>query len=128
MAQSTSNSTALKAAKQLIELWPHAKPSNPETYMAGLGAVLAGYPLGVVQECVDPRFGLAQKREFPPTIAAVVEWCERKMEFYQSVARYAGRSVALPAPEYSDEHCAQMRQRIAEIPKVYFKAMQQAVK
>jgi hypothetical protein len=124
----TSPQAALALAEKLIGCWPHAKPPDPKTYSAAMSATLAGYPLKVAQECCDPRIGLAREREFPPTVAALVAWCDKRHEFYQSVAKYTGRSVALPAPEYSGEHCAEMRARIAEIPKVHFKAMKDAVK
>lgn len=125
LAQSTSNSTALRAAKQLLELWPHSKPANPEIYMAGIGAVLAGYPLAVVQECVDPRLGLARNREFPPTIAAVVEWCDTCKSGYESSAKIKDWQIEQqrrpPQPEYPEEHRAEMLKKIAAIPGTYFK-------
>lgn len=82
----TSPREALEAGRKLIGQWPHAKPADPETYAASLAAVLAQYPLGLVQECVDPRAGLARSREFPPTVACVVEWCDNRLAFHQSLA------------------------------------------
>lgn len=79
----TSPQAAIKAAKQLVGCWPHARPADPETYAAALAAVLAQYPAGVVAECCDPRVGLARKREFPPTVACVVEWCDERVEFHR---------------------------------------------
>jgi hypothetical protein len=83
-------------AKRLIGQWPHVRPADPEIYVASIAAVLAGYPLGLVQECCDPRHGLARRAEFL-TIAAVVEWCDRRLEFHQSVAGYQGRIKATEA-------------------------------
>lgn len=103
--------------------WPHAKPADPEVYAASIAATLAGYPLGVVQACCDPRTGLARGREFPPTVAAIVEWCDRKLAFHLQLASWRPRPPQLPAPVYSEEHCAEMRERIAGIPKAYFRPM-----
>lgn len=117
----------MKAARQLVGLWPHAKPPDPETYAAGIAATLAGYPLGIVQECCDPRTGLARSREFPPTVAAIVEWCDVRLAFYRSLAAHNGRLMLVSErrqPEFSEEHCAQMRERIAAIPRVHFRSME----
>lgn len=91
----TSPQQALSLAEQMVGCWPHAKPPDPKTYMAAISATLAGYPLKVAQECADPRVGLARKREFPPTVAAIVAWCDERHEFYQSVGSYSART---PAP------------------------------
>jgi hypothetical protein len=88
LSSATSPQEAYKAAKQLVGCWPHAKPPDPQGYADGLAAVLAQYPLGLVQECVDPRTGLARSREFPPTVACVVEWCDKRLAYHQSVAEW----------------------------------------
>src|SRR5476651_1768502 len=79
----TSPQDAAKSAKQLMGQWPHAKPADPEVYAASIAATLAGYPLGVVQECCDPRIGLAREREFPPTVAVIVAWCDKRLKFHE---------------------------------------------
>lgn len=91
MVSSTTPQAALKAAKQLVGCFPHARPPDPEIYAAAIGATLAGYPPRVVSDCVDPRIGLARKREFPPTVASVVEWCDARLSYYQTLARYEAR-------------------------------------
>lgn len=124
----TSPQAALALAEKLIGCWPHAKPPDPKTYSAAVSATLAGYPLKVAQECADPRVGLAREREFPPTVAAIVTWCDKRCAYYQALAAWNPPAPALPAPEYSEEHCAAMREKIAEIPKVYFRPMSAAAK
>lgn len=98
LAHQTSPQAAVKAARQLVGCWPHARPPEPETYAAALAAVLAQYPLGVVNECVDPRRGLAREREFPPTVAAVVEWCGRRLAWHRSVAAWREPAPPLSPP------------------------------
>lgn len=117
----TSHHEAAKAAKTLIGQWPHARPPNPEAYAAAITATLGAYPRGLVDECCDPVHGLARAREFPPTVAAIVEWCERRLAFHVSVANWQPRLERPAEPEYSDDHCAEMRKRIAEIPGTYFR-------
>ena len=56
---------------------PHANPPNPGAYSLSIAKTLEKYPLGVAEECCDPQTGLARSREFPPTVACIVEWCER---------------------------------------------------
>jgi hypothetical protein len=110
----TSASSALKAAKQLVGSFPHARPPEPETYAAAIGATLAAYPPAVVNECVDPRIGLARKREFPPTVASVVEWCDARLSYYQALARYEAREVK-PEREFSDADRALAKRFLADL-------------
>ena len=108
IASSTSPRAALEAAKKLVGEWPHAKPADPETYAGSLAAVLAQYPLGLVHECVDPRTGLARVREFPPTVAILVDWLDARLKHHQLMASYR---VALPRPELPDDPA--MAERVA---------------
>ena len=110
---STSSQEALLAAKQLIGLYPHARPPDPETYAAGIAAVLAGYPLGLVRECVDPRTGLARSREFPPTPACIFEWCDRWLSLYRDLANLKpmAQKVAVER-EYTEQHKQSMIKRL----------------
>lgn len=89
---STSPQQAFSAAEQLLGQWPHAKPPNPKTYSAAIAATLAAYPPGIVQECCDPRKGLARTREFPPTVAAIIEWCDLRLAHHIAVAAYQGNA------------------------------------
>lgn len=111
----TSPRAALEGAKQLVGCYPHARPPDPEVYAGALASVLAQYPLGLVQECVDPRTGLARGREFPPTVACVVEWCENRLKYHQTLANFAGLPPKRIEPEYSPEHRAGMLQRLAKL-------------
>jgi hypothetical protein len=94
---------SLKAAKQLIGSFPHARPPEPETYAAAISATLAQYPQGVVADCVDPRVGLARDREFPPTVKAVVDWCDARVAYYETIAKYQARETATPEREFTEE-------------------------
>ena len=115
LTSSTSPTAALKAAKQLVGCYPHARPPDPEVYAGALASVLAQYPLGLVHECVDPRRGLAREREFPPTVACVVEWCDRRLQFHQTVAAFNGLPARREEPNYSPEHRATMLQRLSKL-------------
>lgn len=81
-------SKALEKARDLIGQWPHARPPDPDQWVKSIASVLAQFPPALVDECCDPRRGLAKVREFPPTVAAVFEWCEARMQWYQAVASY----------------------------------------
>lgn len=110
----TSPQEASKAAKRLIGSWPHANPPDADGWVASLAAVLAGYPLGVVQECADPRVGLARGREFPPTVAAIVEWCDRRTKYHRGMIRWAGLPPDVEL-QYSSEHRQSMLQRLSAL-------------
>lgn len=106
LQDSVAPSGALKAAKQLVGSYAHLRPDNPETFLASIAAVLAQYPAGVVEECVDPRRGVARKAEFL-SVAKVVEWCDAKLAYFQAMASYQRRQ-AEPAPsrEFTEEERA----------------------
>jgi hypothetical protein len=61
----------------------------------------------LVEECCDPS-GLASQREFSPTVAAIVEWCDRRLSFHQSVAAWKPRLEPPPEPPVTEEE----RQRV----------------
>lgn len=97
----TSPRAALEAARRLIGQWPNAKAHDPETYAGSIAAVLAGYPLGIVNECCDPRVGLVRTpRDFPPNAGHVAQWCDERLEHYRVLA--AWRPRALSPPELPD--------------------------
>lgn len=116
LSHATSPRDAIDAAERLVGQWPHARPPDPKTYAASLAAVLAQYPLGLVQECCDPRKGLARTREFPPTVAALVEWCEKRLEWHSTVARYVPpKRIERVEPVLSETERATMRERVGAL-------------
>ena len=116
IAWSTSPQAALKAARQLAGQWPSANPSDPQEWIKTLAAILGQYPLGVVEECVDPARGLARVHHFPPAGAKVAEWCERRLNQHQGAISYAKQVAAeAEAAQLSDEHCRNMRERIQSL-------------
>lgn len=70
-------------------------------FFAQLGAVFEGYPESVIDHVTSPRTGLQRTCKFPPSVAEVVEACEREAaEQFRSRQRqqqFAGR-VAVPTP------------------------------
>jgi hypothetical protein len=106
----TSPQEALRQVRKLVGGWPHARPPDPEGWAASLAATLAQYPLGVVQECCDPRVGLVRGREFPPTVAAIVEWCDRRLTYHRGMVKWGQNIVEEPA--FSDEHRKTMLERL----------------
>src|ERR1700689_4156885 len=64
---------AAELGKMLVGQWPHANPPNPGAYSLAIAKTLEKYPLGVVEELVDPKIGLSSLREFPPTVMSITE-------------------------------------------------------
>jgi hypothetical protein len=113
---STSPHDASRLGKMLVSAWPHANPPDPKGYAASIASVLEQYPLGVVEECCDPRLGLARGREFPPTIAAVTTWCENRIAHYRFTIRQADAEDGRKREaEFTPEHCKSMRERLAAL-------------
>jgi hypothetical protein len=118
LSTTMSLTEAARAAKRLVGSYAHMKPGDPEVFVEAIAAVLSQYPLGLVHECVDPRVGIARSLKFL-SIAELVEWLDGRLSFYRAMAwreRHpppAERPVspALPAPPFSEEHMAAMRQK-----------------
>jgi hypothetical protein len=108
-------SRALERARDLIKQWPHARPPDEDGWITSLAAVLAQFPPAVVDECCDPRRGLAREREFPPTVACVVEWCENRLKYHQALANFKGLPAKRIDVDYSPEHRATMLQRLSKL-------------
>ena len=87
LAQSSTPSQSAKAAKQIVGTFAHVRADNPETFIASVAAVLSQYPLGVIEDCADPRIGIARKVEFL-SVKSLVEWCDARLAFYQGLAAY----------------------------------------
>ena len=115
-------SQALEAADKLVGQWPHARPVNFDTWLTSLAAALAEYPSVVAGECIDPRRGLAKKREFPPTVACLTEWCDEKMQEMHMFAAYKPIAQRLPPPDYSSEHREGMLVRLSQVVRGIFSA------
>lgn len=106
LAQPSSPSLASRFARQLVGSYAHLRPDNPEVFIASIAAVLAQYPLGVVEEAADPRKGIARTVEFL-SVRALVEWCDARLAFYQGLASYVGGAPKLvECPQLTDEELA----------------------
>ncbi len=114
LSSTTSATEAAKAAKQLIGSYAHMKPGDPDVFVASIAAVLSQYPLGIVQECADPRSGVARKVKFL-SVAELVEWLDDRLENHRALASYKPRPPALPAPVFTEEHKATMRAKLTEL-------------
>ena len=110
MRQPTSMKDASRLGKQLLGCFPHARPADPESYALAITSVLQQYPLGVAEECCDPRTGLARTREFPPTVASIVDWCELRVKRHTGAMIHASKVVL--EKEFSDDHRKTMLQRL----------------
>ena len=74
---------AARATAQLIGCYPSGKPSDPETYIAAIAAVLAEYPQEIVEQVTSPSTGLARHLKFLPSVAEVSDACETAMQPYR---------------------------------------------
>ncbi len=70
--------------------------------------------MGIIDECCNPRTGMARKREFPPTVASVVEWCDDRLEYYQVLAAYEAKAREADR-EFTDEDRARAKQFLRDL-------------
>lgn len=67
--------------------------ADPEGFKISLGAILEGFPDGVIKYVCDPRTGLQRRLKWPPTISEVVEACEEHQAY---LAKMKAQRTARP--------------------------------
>lgn len=83
-----SKETAIEGAKVLLGCYRTGEANDPEVYARSVVAVLAEYPVDVIHAVCDPRYGIASKLKWLPTIAELKEACEVAMApFYREAER-----------------------------------------
>lgn len=87
LAKATTSTEASQKAKYLVGQWSNLKPDNPRVFIESVAAVLSVYPLSIVEECCDPRIGLASTINFF-SIKDLTDWLTTRLELYQSLAAY----------------------------------------
>jgi hypothetical protein len=114
LALRASQADAARLGKQLIGLWPHANPPNPQAYSLGITKTLEKYPLGVAEECCDPAIGLASIREFSPTPASITEWCDRRVKRHHGAIIHGRleQEAAAHDAKFTPEHRLTMLDRL----------------
>lgn len=108
-------SDVIRAASRLIGSVPHGKPADPETYAAAISAALADYPIGVIEECCDPRTGLVRKLDYLPTVKQVIDWCDSRLDYHRKMANWRPREPEPPPLQFSDEHRRTMLGKLVEL-------------
>lgn len=73
---------------------------DPETYIAGVVAVLERYPVAVIQAVTDPSSGIPSRLKWLPSIAEIREICDRygpsvEVRWAMNWERSAQRQVAM---------------------------------
>jgi len=102
-------------AKDIVGNFPNLKPDNPTRFVESVGQVVEQYPAGIGQECADPVRGIAAKVEFL-SIKSLVEWCDKRVEFYRSLANYRELPPArqIEAGPITAEQCENVMAKVAE--------------
>jgi hypothetical protein len=80
-------------AGQLFGLYRRADAQDPETYVAGLAALLSEYSREIIDYVCDPRTGLPRTLKWPPTIADVAGACDKQVELAKTIAALRAHAV-----------------------------------
>lgn len=102
---------------RLLGCYPGGKPSDPETYVAAVAAILADYPPEIVAKVTDPVHGIARSQKFLPTVAEISAACEDAM--IEARKRWKEgfdrrRAIAESRAEPTDEQKARVRQIVEQ--------------
>lgn len=83
-----------------------ADANDPETYAAGVAAILSEYPPEIIDYVCDPRTGLPRRLKWLPTMAEIAEACDARVEYARTVAivrkMVAARRAIVADPSSSD--------------------------
>lgn len=98
----------------LFGFYPRNEANDPEMFIAGATAMLAGYPETVVERVCDPVRGLPGHSKFLPAIAEIREACEREMVWHDAVERRERdrrhtAEVLAPAPAPTEDSRRRVR-------------------
>lgn len=72
-------SEALEAVHRMLSGYANRAQAG-DSYLGAIAALLCTYPRSVALRCADPLHGVSRKTRFLPTVADVVEWCEKACE------------------------------------------------
>ena len=75
-----SLSEAIDAATKIIGCYPNGGAGAGDSYIGALAATLGSYPKQVAMRCADPVRGVTLECKFLPTVADIVQWCEKHTE------------------------------------------------
>lgn len=124
----TGTTTELEAAKYATNLcgqFPSLRADNPKVFLASVAAVLSTYPPGLVQECCDPRTGLARRGDFL-SIGRLCEWLDTRLANYRTIAAYSPARLPYIEQEHTPEHRTMMLRRLQDLFRSIFRPDQTA--
>lgn len=97
---------ATRKAGHLLNLYRKGDAQDPETYVAGLAAVLSEYDPAVVDYVCDPRTGIARRLKWLPTIAEIADECDIRAAIQKNVdalrAMAAQKRATIADPNAAD--------------------------
>jgi hypothetical protein len=92
--------------------------NDPDTYVRVIAAVLTCYPVEIMKEVSDPRWGIATKIKWLPTLYDVKDACEAAMQpVYRrerEAAHAAERRQRLSAPNVPRPTLAELQAKYGE--------------
>lgn len=105
---------AATATDRLLDFLPPLDVGNPETFIAGITAIFASYPLEVIVQAVDPVKGIPSRTD-RPTLKLITDVCEefydpirRRLEYEERQRARAAEPVLLPRPPRTPEQQAEI--------------------
>jgi hypothetical protein len=109
---------AAKCAKLILGSYRTGDANDPDTYVRVIAAVLTCYPVEIMKEVSDPRWGIATKIKWLPTLYDVKEACEAAMQptyrRQREEAHIAERRQRLSAPTAPRPTLAELQAKYGE--------------
>lgn len=87
----------LQRQRILFSAYRSDQYSDPEGYVASLQMVLEQYPNDVIIHVTDPRTGVQRHLKWPPSIAEIIEACDKRMQEKARLERLQNPRREVPA-------------------------------
>lgn len=75
-------------SRQVLSSYRRDDFAEPEGFLVQLGMVLERYPDDVIRFATSPLTGIQRKCKFPPSIAEIVEECDKEVARTEMIKRY----------------------------------------
>lgn len=86
-------SEAIDLVTQMVGRYPNGGAQAGKVYIGSLAATLCNYPRSIAIACADLMTGVTATREFMPTPASIIAWCDlRKADMKERI--FCGDRIA----------------------------------
>jgi hypothetical protein len=89
-------------------------PPDIKPYIRRLAEALTRFPVPIGKQCCDPISGVTRRLRWRPEINDVLEFCERRGDFYEGLVADRRKPIDPRPMPHSHEECIQVQRKCEE--------------